>query len=390
MRRRHFIQAAATLSLLITTPVLRAQANSQVITDIAGRQVTLRYPLRRIFLAEGNLFYTVAALNADAPAEKLVGWRDNFRTADLDSYRLYCRYFPALAQLPAFAGVQQMQFNLERLISLRPEVMILNLNTRATVEASGLMTKLTMAGIPVVFVDMSIGLMSNTARSIAIMGELFDRPLRANSLIRFRQHHLNLIASTLAQHSPPRPRVMMERAAGLYDDCCLSWGKGNYGEMVDSAGGFNLAEERIHGVYGALSQEMVIASHPDKIVVTGSNWSQYAPNGNWVNLGPNADLTLAKTRLKKLMQRPAYRTLKAAQRGDVYAIWHPFYDHPFNFVAIQQLAKWFHPALFDHLSPEDTFAELFARYLPVPWQPGYWVSLDTTVDTTNASPAIFG
>lgn len=386
MRRRHFIQTAAALALLSPLQSLRAQADSQVVTDIAGRQVILRYPLKRIFLAEGNLFYTVAALNPASPAEKLVGWRDNFRTADLDSYHLYCRHFPELAELPAFSGVQQMQFNLERLIALRPEVMILNLNTRRTIEANGLMSRLTAAGIPVVFVDMSIGLMSNSAKSLAIMGQLFDSPLRAASLIRFRQQHLDHITETLARHAPPRPRIMMERAAGLYDDCCLSWGKGNYGEMVDIAGGYNLAEAYIHGVYGSLSQETVIASRPDKIVVTGSNWSQYSPNGDWVNLGPGADQTLARRQLRKLMQRPAYRTLAAAQHGKAYAIWHPFYDHPFNFVAIERLAKWFHPSLFNEVDPETTFAKLFERYLPVPYQPGYWVSLDLSGSVANDSP----
>ncbi|MFI8417087.1 ABC transporter substrate-binding protein [Serratia sp. NPDC078593] len=386
MQRRHFIQALGALALLSSMRALRAQANSQVVTDIAGRQVTLRYPLRRIFLAEGNLFYTVAALNPAAPSEKLIGWRDNFRTADLDSYQLYCRYFPELAQLPTFAGVQQMQFNLEGLIALRPEVMVLNLNTRLAVEGNGLMNRLTAAGIPVVFVDMSIDLIRNSARSLAIMGQLFDRPQRAASLIRFRQRQLDHIANTLAKHKPTRPRIMMERAAGLYDDCCLSWGNGNYGEMVDCAGGVNVAGEHIHSVYGALSQEMVIASHPDKIVVTGSNWSQYSPNGDWVNLGPGADLALAQQRLRALMQRPAYRTLHAAFSGQAYAIWHPFYDHPFNFVAIERLAAWFHPELFHALNPEATLAELFTRYLPIPYQPGYWVALNSAAATSTDTP----
>lgn len=97
MHRRRFLQAAALLALSSPSRSLRAQADTQIVTDIVGRTVTLRYPLRRIFLAEGNLFYTVAALNPRAPMEKLVGWRDNFRTADLDSYRLYLRYFPELA-----------------------------------------------------------------------------------------------------------------------------------------------------------------------------------------------------------------------------------------------------------------------------------------------------
>ncbi|WJV63925.1 ABC transporter substrate-binding protein [Pectobacteriaceae bacterium CE70] len=379
IQRRTFIRGMLAFSGQALLPPAKAASdlpNNQSVRDIANRDVTLRKPLRRIFLGEGNLFYTVAALCREDPLEKLVGWRDNFRTADLDSYNLYCRNFPKLAELPTFSGIQQMQFDLERLIVLRPDVMVLNLNTRRAVETSGMMDHLTASGIPVVFVDMSIHLMDNTARSITLMGTLFEQPARAAAINRFRQYHLNIIFDTLARAHPSIPRVLMERAAGLYDDCCLSWGKENFGEMVSVAGGNNIAAKLIFGTYGTLSQETVIASHPDKILVTGSNWQLYAPKGDWVHLGPNANIALAKHKLEKLMQRPAYRFLPAVKSRKVYAIWHPFYDHPFNFVAIQRLAKWFHPTLFAKVSAEQTLAELFERYLPIPWQPGYWTSLD--------------
>ncbi|WP_205297250.1 ABC transporter substrate-binding protein [Candidatus Pantoea multigeneris] len=379
-QRRGFIHKALALGGAALMPV--SQALSQVTApfifeDVAGRKVTLKHRPARIFLGEGNLFYTVAALCRENPLEKLIGWRDNFRTADLDSYHLYCRYFPELARLPTFSGIQQLQFNLEKLIGLRPDIMVLNLNTRSMVETSGLAAKLNAANIPIAYVDMSIHLMANTARSITLMGQLFDQTERAALLNQYRDYHLGIITQRLMQEHPLLPRVLMERAAGLYDECCLSWGNANFGELVTAAGGNNLAASIIHNTYGALSPEQIIASNPDKILVTGSNWSQYSPNGNWVNLGPNADLALAKEKLERLMQRPAYRTLSAAKKRKVYAIWHPFYDHPFSFIAVLQLAKWFHPHLFNDISADHTFSELFARFLPVPWEPGYWVSLDT-------------
>ena len=70
MRRRRFLQVATLLTLSSPLRSLRAQADTQTVTDIVGRTVTLRYPLRRIFLAEGNLFYTVAALNPRAPIDR--------------------------------------------------------------------------------------------------------------------------------------------------------------------------------------------------------------------------------------------------------------------------------------------------------------------------------
>lgn len=378
-RRRDFIGGLLAIAGASRFPPAFAHSAPITLRDVAGREVTFPRLPQRIFLGEGNLFYTVAALCRENPLAKIVGWRDNFRTADLDNYNLYCRYFPELAQLPTFSGIQQMQFSLEKLIGLQPDVMVLNLNTRASVESSGLMDKLNAAGIRVLYVDMSIALMANTAPSIALMGELFEQRERAASLNRFRQQHLDTIISRLEDKHPILPGVLMERAAGLYEECCLSWGEANYGEMVKVAGGNNLAAKVIPGTYGTLSNEMVIASRPDKIVVTGSNWSLYSPHGDWINLGPGANLALAKQKLRKLMQRPAYRTLPAAQAGQVCAIWHPFYDHPFNFVAIELLATWFHPELFSDISAENTFAELFRRYLPVPWEPGYWVTLDGTL-----------
>ena len=85
-----------------------------------------------------------------------------------------------------------------------------------------------------------------------------------------------------------------------------------------------------------------------------------------------------RRRLARLMRRPAYRSLAAVRAGRVHAIWHPFYDNPYYFIALQRVAKWLHPRRFAALDPEQTFRELHARFLPVPYQPGYWASLDSS------------
>ena len=50
---------------------------------------------------------------------------------------------------------------------------------------------------------------------------------------------------------------------------------------------------------------------------------------------------------------------------------------PYYFVALQKVAKWLHPERFATLDPDATFRELHARFLPVAYQPGYWLSLNT-------------
>ena len=85
--------------------------------------------------------------------------------------------------------------------------------------------------------------------------------------------------------------------------------------------------------------------------------------------------------LAALMERPGFTGVKAVATGQVHAIWHQFYNAPYSFGAVQQLARWSHPELFPDLDPEATLKELHARFLPVDYRPGYWVSLSG--DETN-------
>ncbi len=44
-------------------------------------------------------------------------------------------------------------------------------------------------------------------------------------------------------------------------------------------------------------------------------------------------------------------------------------------MAVQRIAKWLHPDLFRDMDPDATLRSLHERFLPIPYQPGYWVSL---------------
>ena len=192
------------------------------------------------------------------------------------------------------------------------------------------------------------------------------------------QGALDQIADTLKAANPARPSVFMYRAAGL-SECCGTFGTDNYGLMVELAGGRNIGADFLPGYTGTINPEQVIASNPDIIVATGSNWthSSNAPGGGYVTVGPGAAAVADESRaaLAKLMEQPAFTGSKAVAEGNVHAIWHQFYTSPYQFVAIQRLAKWFHPELFKDLDPDATFADFSSKFLPLPYRPGYWVSL---------------
>lgn len=374
-RRVFLIDVLAGGVLLATSSTQASLRTPLILKDVAGRTVRIDTPVKRILLGDGPLAYVVALLRPENPFSGVVGWGNNFRAADLDGYKAYLRRFPEIERIPSFPSTTLDSIGSELAISLEPDVVVMNLSSKAAAEASGLMARLAQVNIPVLFVDFRTRMFDNTELSIQVLGELLGRADRAAAFLRFRQEQIDRVILPL-KGVRLKPSVMIERAAGLYDDCCLTYGNGNFGELVAAAGGDNLGTRFLHGTFGTLHPEQVIASNPDVVLVTGANWSLYSPTGDWVNLGPGADPVEGQARLHRLMRRPAYRALSAVKTGRVHAIWHTFYDNPYYFLALQKIAKWLHPELFASLDPDATFQELHARFLPVPYQPGYWLSLD--------------
>ena len=349
---------------------------SITVKDLLGREVQVRAPVQRVILGEGRQLYLVAALDTDNPVQRIVGWRKDLIQADPDTYSAYAKKFPAIADIPTFGGFEDGTFDIEQAIAQKPDVILLNIEAQRATDDARYIEKLAALGIPVVYVDFRHHPMENTEPTMRLIGRLFGKEARADEFIAYRNAQIRRVADTIAAHQPARPKVFIERIGGYSEDCCLSFGNENFGKFVEVAGGNNVAKGVIPGTFGQLNPEQVIAANPDQIVVTSANWEAYVPSGSWIGVGPGADLAEARRKLEVYTRRPAYAGTRAAQGRAFHAIWHQFYNSPYEFVAIQQLAKWFHPTLFADLNPDATYREMHERFLPVPFQPGYFVSLE--------------
>ncbi|UOA26553.1 ABC transporter substrate-binding protein [Pseudosulfitobacter sp. DSM 107133] len=374
---RSFTKFGTALAAGLIALVTSAQADTTTITDITGRQVAVETPVQRVILGEGRQIFFASVLDTEDPFGRVVGWRDDFMKADLDGYNAYKELFPQIDDIPTFGGMKDGTFDIEQAVSLSPDVIIMNLEAKAANEEGGYIEKLAAVGIPLVYVDFRERPMENTAASMEIIGELFGKSERATEFNDFYRTQMARVTDVIdAQPDLERPLVFMERAGGYSEDCCMSFGNENFGKMVELAGGTNLASAFIPGTFGTVNPEQIVASNPDQVVVTGANWEMYVPGGDWIGVGSGADLDMARTKLAHLMERPAFTGSTAKKTGQVHAIWHQFYNSPYQFVAVQQLAKWFHPDLFADLDPDATFRELHERFLPVPYRPGYFVTVN--------------
>lgn len=365
--------AIAAVALMVAGTVHAAE--TVTITDVAGREVSVKVPAEKLILGEGRLIYGLATLDTDAPFKRVVGWRDDLKKADPQGYGIYAAKYPEIDSLPTFGGIKDGTFDVEQAISLKPDVIVMNLEAKGATDDASLDKKLAAVGIPLVYIDFRESPMKNTETSMRILGQLTGLEARAEEFIKFRADHIKLVTDRLAKANPKIPNVFIERAAGYSDECCMSFGNENFGKMVELAGGKNIAADIIPGTFGTINPEQVVASNPDQFVGTGGDWEAYAPGMGWVPVGPGADMKEAKRKLIGLTERPAFRDIKATKNNNIHIVWHQFYNSPYQFVVIEQMAKWFHPDLFADIEPEASFRELHERFLPIDYQPGYFISI---------------
>lgn len=346
------------------------------VTDVAGREVAFDAPVERVILGEGRMLYGLAPVVGGNPFERVVGWRNDLWTTDEDGFNAYAAKFPEMRDLPFLGRLTDGTLQTETVVTLDPDVFLLPIGDKAAAEEVKLEEMLDGVGVKIVYVDFREHILENTEPSLAILGKLFGEEDRAAEVSAYWREQLARVTDVIAEKNPERPKVFMYRAAGLVE-CCGTFGPDNYGLMVELAGGHNLGSDFLPGYTGSINPEQVIASNPDVIVATGSNWTHSENAEGYVNVGPNAAATAEAgvAALAELVSAPAFTGSKALAEGNVHAIWHQFYTSPYQFVAVQQLAKWFHPELFADLDPAATFADFHAKFLPVEYQPGYWVSL---------------
>lgn len=359
-------------------PVATAPAESITVTDIVGRSVTLKVPVQRLLLGEARLLYLVSLLEKDDPLKWIVGWPNDLRTADLDTYNKYKERFSRLTEIPELGTIASGGFSAEQAIQLKPDVLLLTVDTYGPARDSGLVDALAKAGVPSVVLDFRQQPLENTVPSTFLLGRLMGRQEQAQRFVDYYLAQVNQVYTRVESLKGPLPTAFLYRAPGLLE-CCATFGRANLGALLERAGGQNLGSGRVPGWAGTLNPEQVLQSNPDLIIATGSNWSQYGgnrPQGvGFVSLGYSARPDEARAQLLQLTEQPGWSSLQAVRNRRFYAVWHQFYNSPYHFVVLQQFAKWLHPDVFGDLDPERTFREFHERFLPIGYSGAFWVSL---------------
>lgn len=370
---------AVTASVLTIAQASEAQAEALTVTDIAGRQVTFDELPEKIVLGEGRMMYSIAPLTEGNPFRKIVGWKDDLILYDPDAFRKYQAAFPEeTKRLINFGNPYAGDFSIEAVLEAETDLLLLDVGNLFKAEETGLIEKMETAGVNVAFVDFRRNATENTVPSLLIMGRILGEEKRAAEFIDFYIGQMRRVTNVVDQiPADERPLVAVENAAGWQPDfCCWSFGPYNYGRFVELAGGVNYGSTLANAYKVDISLEGLLEADPDHIIGTGANWKEARPEVTSTLLGYDGDPAVNAKRLQALADRTGFADMRAVKEGKLHSIYHQFYNSPYHFIAVQQIAKWLHPEAFEDLDVQANFEELHDKFLPFAASGQFWTSLN--------------
>jgi len=360
----------ALIALVLLSAVMSVAVQARTVTDIDGNQVEIPDNPQRIVLGESRMLYTLAMLETGDPVKRIVGWPLDLKRYDSQTWTIFTQKFPQMLKIPVLGGGGPDEMNPEKVLALKPDVVILPSLARYDDADLRLLRMLKAAHIPVVRIDLRVHLLKNTARSVEILGEVFNQTERAKAFTQFYRSHMQVIHDRLAAYQGPKPTVLLQLHLGRRNECCVTAVKGSLGELLTFAGGDNIASKTVGGVFGRLNEESVIMAQPEFYIATGAG---DVNDKDDLKLGPAISPEMVQQSLAQLTaQQNGLRTLKALHNGHSAVIWQNFYLSPWHVAATEFMAKTLYPDLFADIEPEQTLRQLFHDYLPVPYSGTYF------------------
>jgi iron complex transport system substrate-binding protein len=357
------VRALAFAGLCFFSPLV---AQAAEITDILGRKVEVPNHVERIVLGEGRLSYALALLDRDNPFKRIVGWQNDLRKLDPHTFEAYKSAFPQVSDIALIGQASEVSVNVETILALKPDLVIFSVAGEGPKAHSPIADTLETAGIAVLYVDFRVNPIENTPKSITLLGDALDRKDEAKAYADFyNKHLLRLTERVRTLDDAQKPTVFAELLPGVWQAPGHTTGKGGLGQFIDVVGGRNIAASVVPGAIGDVAVEYVLQADPDIYIATGNR----APG---VLLGAAVEEATARESLTTILERPEFKELRAIREHKAHGLWHDYYNSPYNIIAIELMAKWLHPDLFNDVDPAKTQQEL-NEFLAIKNVGTYWI-----------------
>ncbi|WP_393969684.1 ABC transporter substrate-binding protein [Kluyvera intermedia] len=352
---------------LLLSPLLALAQNWPVtVKDLDNRTITIEQAPQRIILQDGRDILTLAVLERENPFAKVVAWNNLPKRQDTQTWNVLKKKWPEADKILDMKFSDQGNVDLETVLSRHPDLMIAQLRAKPSLVQSGVLAQLEALHIPVVFVDYELHPVENTRPSIALLGKVLGQNQRAQAYLDFYLQRLDTLHQRLADEKK-KPLVFIEPiagVAGLDNGCCFTHARNGWGGLVEAAGGVNIGSQLLPGATGNIAVEKIISMNPDYYLMTGSK--RPGKGTAIIPFGYNVEEHEVASAFNALLGRQGVSSIPAVVAGHTGALYHHFYNNPYNIIAIETLSKMFYPNAFKDVNPLADYHTLITRFTDIP------------------------
>jgi iron complex transport system substrate-binding protein len=318
--------------------IISGEEKELTILDGIGNAVTIPMPLERIVSIAGSYGpETFCALGAQ---DKLIGVasyaKENSR--QLDSF---------LKDIPGVGGSKEP--DVEAILKLKPQ--IVHSYECYYDSQAGMKETLNSYGIQLVPLDFHKP--ANFSNSIMTMGYLLSKQDRAQELIDFEDHYLDIIDERIEpMKDEDKPKVYLE---SYLDFRTAGPGSAENDNALPRCGGINIFND-VTGVVN-IDPELVIQKEPD-VVIRLIHDGQVLSGYGVTDVGPIEELR------EQTINRSGWENIDAVKNNRVYLISTSAQSTHMS-VFLMFVAKCLHPDLFDDVDPEQIYEDWLHKFLGV-------------------------
>lgn len=356
MKNTYFRKLLVALFMFLS---LSAYAETKIVKDALGREVTINYPLKRIAL---GFYYTdYLAVGGVKALDNVIGFSKAVWTNSTPgSWELYSKKLPQLDKIDDFGQVEVGTFSVEKVLSLRPDLLILADWQYQILKLD--LKPIEKAGIPIVVLDYNRETVERHVASTLALGQITGEEKRAQELAKFYKDTVKEVQDRVSKANLPKPKIYIEFGNHGPSQAGFTYGKDMWGSLVDLAGGDNIAAPFVEK-WSPINPEQVIVSKPDVIMITGRETE--LNNKEAMVMGVNIDEKEALRRLEAYKKRPGWGSLPAIQKGNLHGLYQGASRTLADAAMVQYIAKALYPDLFKDVDPIQTYLDFHKKYLPV-------------------------
>ncbi len=303
------------------------------IVDTVGNVIKVNQPAKRIVVS----YYGAAEiLRSLGVAHRVVGIGETIQ--------LRKTFFPRLGKLPCFGLPSSNSKVIEKILSLKPDLVILR--TRANDNQTR--EKLHEINPNLCVVQMDFYKPDRYFKEITKIGKILNREQAAKKYLNFINSILDEIKATVRLNNNKKPRVYFESTQDY-----KTGAKGSsWDPKIKMAGGINLFTDEPVAL-PKVTSESIMKKRPDVIIKT-SGWNMLDFGGYKLD-----DYTKIKMIHGELMNRSAWNQMKAVKNNNVWVFYNDILGGPSFFIGVTYMAKIFYPKSTKELNP----LKIHQRYL---------------------------